>query len=135
MIDTSQNPSFLKFASEMVSEGHFGEDSKTIAFYEDSWLAVVVYHGKSSGNINISIATTSPKWCSKKALRVIFAYPFNQLGVNRVTALIRKTNRKSRSLVERLGFRLEGTLKQYFKNGEAAMVYGLLKDENRWCYG
>jgi RimJ/RimL family protein N-acetyltransferase len=129
--DTAQRPEYLEFASRLTGTKAFGECS-TIAIHDDSLLAVLVYNAKDEANIGISIASTSPRWCSKLSLKVIFGFPFVQLGLNRVTATIRETNRKSISVVERLGFILEGELTQYYTSGESAMIYGLTKDNCRW---
>ena len=131
MIDVSQRPEYLAFACEKTGVKDFGL-CKTIAFWRDGLDAVVVYNAMDQSNIGIGIATTSPRWCTKRVLKVIFGYPFIQLGLNRVTAIVKETNLKSRSLVERLGFILEGELKKYYETGESAMVYGLLKDDCRW---
>lgn len=131
MIDVSQDPRYIEYVSKLTGTKDFGP-CRTIAFWGDGLLAVVLYNAVDEKNCGISIASSTPKWCSKLALRVIFGYPFIQLGLNRVTATIRQTNDKSISLVERLGFIHEGELKQYYENGESAMIYGLLKDDCRW---
>lgn len=131
MIDVSQDPRYIEYVSKLTGTIDFGP-CRTIAFWGDGLLAVVLYNAVDEKNCGISIASSTPKWCSKLALRVIFGYPFIQLGLNRVTATIRQTNDKSISLVERLGFIHEGELKQYYENGESAMIYGLLKDDCRW---
>ena len=129
-IDTSQKPEYLQFVTRLTGTQDFGE-CKTIAFKKD-WLAVVVYNALDESNLGISIATDSPKWCSKAVLKVIFGFPFIQLGVNRITATIRETNEKSTELVKRLGFILEGQLQKYYATGETAMIYGMTKDNCRW---
>jgi RimJ/RimL family protein N-acetyltransferase len=129
--DTSQDPEYLEWASILTGTKDFGP-CKTIAFYSDTLEAVVVYNAFDEGNCGISIATSSPKWATKLSLRAIFGYPFIQLGLNRVTATINASNSKSISLCIRLGFRLEGELKQYYENGNSAMIYGLTKDNCGW---
>lgn len=129
-IDTSQAPHYLDFASRLTGTKDFGP-CKTIAILNHGALAVVVYNAQDEMNIGISIATSSPKWCSKRVLKVIFGFPFIQLGLNRVTATINENNAKSISLVERLGFQKEGYLRQYYDNS-GAVIYGITKDECRW---
>jgi len=130
--ETDQNPAYLGYAQILTGTRDFGK-CKTIGFTDNGiLLAVVVYNAHDESNIGISIATTTPKWCTKLVLKTIFRFPFIQLGLNRVTATINENNLKSRSLVERLGFILEGELKHYYQTGESAMIYGLLKDDCRW---
>ncbi len=129
--DLAQKPEYLEFAQRLTKTKSFGA-CQTIAFVSDGVMAVVVYNAFDEQNCGISIATNSPKWCSRRVLQMIFSYPFSVLKLRRVTATIRQSNEKSRSLVERLGFDLEGELGEYYENGESAMIYGLKKRESRW---
>ncbi len=57
---------------------------------------------------------------------------FRQLGLNRVTSFYRADNDSTRELVARLGFSIEGTMRQaWFANGQFRdmAVVGILKDE------
>lgn len=81
-----------------------------------------------------SIEMTSagePGWLTKGNLRSFFGYPFNQLGVRRVTGIVHRKNKHARDINERLGFKLEGVCRHGFKDGDA-MIYGMLKQECRW---
>ena len=130
--DTSQAPQYLQYASELTGTRDFGEN-KTIAFFDDKTLtAVVVYNALDEANCGISIASSTPKWCTKLVLKVAFGFPFLQLGLNRVTGTIRESNKRARRNAERLGFTLEGELKQYYTDGESAIIYGLTKNECKW---
>ncbi len=131
IFDTSQNPAYLAFMTDLTGTKDFGP-CKTIAILDDTLLAVVLYNGLDESNIGMSIASTTPSWCTRQVIKVCFGFPFIQLGLNRVTSLVRENNTKSRSLAERLGFGLEGEMKQYYENGESAMIYGLLKNDCRW---
>lgn len=71
-------------------------------------------------------------WLSRRSLFVIFAYPFQQLKCHRVTAIVAKKNRRSRKMVEDIGFRLEGVLRQGTAPRHDAMIYGMLADECKW---
>ena len=72
-----------------------------------------------------------PGWLTKTSLRVIFGYPFNQLNCIRVSALCAKANRRSRDLVERLGFVSEGNIRHAFGTGRDGIYYGMLRDDCR----
>lgn len=131
-IDVSQHKEYIDYVSRLTGTVNFGK-CKTIAFWNDKKLmAVALYNMLDESNVSLSLATTNPKWCTRKVIKVIADYPFNQLGLNRVTAVIRESNTKSISLTERIGFTKEGELRQYYKDGESAMIYGMLKDECRW---
>jgi RimJ/RimL family protein N-acetyltransferase len=94
-------------------------------------VAGVVFHRYSGGDIEVSMAATSPRWATRQTFARIFAYPFIQLGVRRITATTKSGNQPVRAFLEYLGFRLEGTLRRFHEDDDAA-VYGLLKEECRW---
>lgn len=131
IVDTSQDPMHLVFVSKLTGTQDFGP-CKTIAFLSENSKAVVVYNWKDESNIGMSIAATSPKWCNRKAIKIAFGFPFIQLGMNRVTSIIRETNEKSIKLVKGLGFRFEGEMRGYYENGDSALMFGLLKNECKW---
>ena len=67
-----------------------------------------------------------------KACRYLCAYLFEELRLNRIEIRCSEANLRSRAIPERLGFTLEGKLRQmgYTKDGLTNyLVYGLLKDE------
>lgn len=70
-------------------------------------------------------------WLTRGNLRSLFRYPFNQLGVRRVTGIIHRKNRTARTIAEKVGFKLEGVCRHAFENGDA-MIYGIIKEECRW---
>ena len=99
---------------------------------DDELIAGLVYHDATARNIQISMASTSPLWCTKKTLRYIFGYPFLQLKVARVTVCTHADNEKMRSLALRLGFQQEGILRDGYEDGDM-IVYGMLaKEGKKW---
>lgn len=94
-------------------------------------LAGVIYNGFREGDCNMSVAADDPRWCSRRVLSVLFQYPFIQLEQRRVTAICARRNRRARKFVERIGFKVEGKLRHAFQK-DAAIIYGLLRDECRW---
>ena len=95
-------------------------------------VAVVVYNQWRHPNIEASIASETPLWASREALRAILAYPFIQLRCKRVTATTEATNQRARAFLCRLGFREEGVHPDALTSG-TAITYGLLaRDAARW---
>lgn len=74
-------------------------------------------------------------WLSRPHLRDIFAFPFSTIGVRRINGLIPKRNKQARKIAERLGFKLEGTLRGADDDGRDLMIYGMLRRECRWLTG
>lgn len=94
----------------------------------------VIYHGfrKDDGDIQVSIAFDSPRWATRQTLAELFAYAFVTLDCVRMTAFANRRNKRSRRLLEGLGFRLEGIARKAVARRNDACMYGLLRDECRW---
>ena len=125
----TDDPRLLKWAEQQLG-ADFGEHARNLATVGEDYLGVVVYNNYAHRNINMSIATTSPKWCTRRFLRAVFHYPFNQLDCRRVTGITGESNIQTIKLLERLGFSYEGALREFF--GEDALIYGMLKGECQW---
>jgi RimJ/RimL family protein N-acetyltransferase len=97
---------------------------------DGSLLGAVLYTNFRDQSIEMTSAGT-PGWLTRTHLREFFGYPFNQLGVRRVTGIVHRKNKHARNINERLGFKLEGVCRHGFKDGDA-MIYGMLKQECRW---
>jgi len=86
-----------------------------------------IVSGYTGNNIIMSGAIDSPLVAPTEvalALHIIFSEP---LSVLRITALINEMNKRSVSLMERLGFIHEGTLRDYEDEGSLTLLYGLTK--------
>ncbi|HJX18964.1 MAG TPA: GNAT family protein [Acidiferrobacterales bacterium] len=91
------------------------------------------YYRLADGTGDISLtAAGAPGWLTKATLRVIFGYPFRQISCSRVTALTSKPNRRSRDLLERLGFVHEGTIRGAFGCGRDGILYGMIREQCKW---
>jgi RimJ/RimL family protein N-acetyltransferase len=86
---------------------------------------------KGGGDVRMW-AAGDPGWLSRRVIAVMFHYPFVQLDCHRMTLLIARDNRTSRSISEQLGFRLEGVLREGLAPGLDLMIYGMLRTELRW---
>lgn len=98
----------------------------------DEIIGGVIFHDKKGHMIDVSLATVSPKWAAKGVLKDLFAYPFVQLGVERLGAICSKKNKKIRRTMEKLGFKQEGCARKGFGDGSDAIIYGMLKHECKW---
>lgn len=99
-------------------------------------IAGIVYtdHSHDGANLDMSIASISPRWCTRPVLGALFAYPFELLHVRRVTAITGRKNRVARDFLKRLGFREEGIARHGFARDDA-VIHGMLKSECRWTGG
>ena len=71
------------------------------------------------------------RWLNRDFLFAMFDYPFNQLGVNRITGLVAKKNKEARRFDEHLGFKYEGNMRHALADDDM-LIYGMLKRECKW---
>lgn len=101
-------------------------------------IAGVVYnnmHLNKAGDpytIEMSIATVDKRWANRHTLRALFAYPFIQLGLERVQISTSVLNEGVNSMLSRLGCVKEGFHRKAYPDGSDAYSWGMLKDECKW---
>lgn len=78
------------------------------------------------GGGDIEMACAGHNWISRRVIQAAFDHPFRELRCNRVTAVVRKTNSKSRALLTGLGFVPEGKIREGYGPRQHGMIYGLL---------
>lgn len=135
--------SILLGADEMVGEmvrsrvprmhdGQWGPHTTLGVVRRGVLVGGVVYHGFRGFDVQMSAAFDTPGWALPGTMRAIFAYPFLDLGCRRVTAFVGRKNKRSRKLVEGLGFALEGVARRGMDGYEDAFLFGMLKEKCKW---
>lgn len=112
--------------------------SESLAVLRDdgSLAAAVVYSEYRPGaDVRASIAATRADWATRGVLRELFRYPFETLGVPRITILVSEKNEKSRKMVKKMGFSQEGVHPLAWEGRETALSYGMLRQDCRWIDG
>ena len=100
---------------------------------EKKLIAGIVFNEiRPRRDVWLTIYTTDKRWCNKRVLRAIFNIAFNFLECCRASVRIDNTNTKSQRLVEGLGFKKEGVLRQFEDNGHDSFIYSMLKTECQW---
>lgn len=95
-------------------------------------VGAVIFSNFRGHDMEVSIATEG-QWATRGLLKSLFSYPFGQCGCARISALVARSNKKSRKLCESLGFKLEGVMRKSLHGGtEDACIYGMLREECRW---
>jgi len=84
----------------------------------------IVFTNYTKCNMNLAIVLEAP--LTRPFLRAIFYYPFLQMKVQRVTALVDAKNIKSRRLCEHAGFENEGCLREGAVDDDV-IVYGMTR--------
>ena len=112
-------------------------DCKSIGLERDGVLvAGVLYQGFNGQNIWVHLAgSDGGRWMSRRFLRYGFAYPFVELGVQRLSAMVDASNAASRRLVEHMGYRLEATLQGAAADGGDTLIYVMRRHECRFLGG
>lgn len=138
--------SVLFGADEMVADyvaGQLGAHTRFAGGYtalgvirRGRFCGGVVYHNfcrLPHGNmIEVSFAFDDPLWALPATLQTVCIYPFVNLDCNRVTALVARSNKRSRQVVEKVGFSREGSHPRGMDGRETAISYGLLREDCIW---
>ena len=83
----------------------------------------------------MSIASTTPSWCSRRHLQILFGIPFLQWEIERIQASLSRANKSARKFVDRVGFKYEGTGRKGWPDGGDVVVYSMLQSDCRWLKG
>ncbi len=97
--------------------------------------AGTVYCNYTERDVYMHHAQLNPRSLTLHYLREAFRYPFDQLRVHRVTATVAEGNAASLRFVRHLGFVDEGRVREYFENGDDAIILGMLRSECRLLSG
>ena len=73
-----------------------------------------------------------PGWFTKRVCREIFSFAFQTAQLSRLTAFAARKNKRSRRLIEGLGFTLEGVRRKALHGKHDLIMYGLLAKDCRW---
>ncbi len=95
-------------------------------------LGGVVYYGYRGFDIQIGIAFDGKGWALPGTPRALCAYPFQELGCERITAVTSKKNKTARAMLAKAGFRFEGVIRRGLDCVRDGFIYGLLKHECKW---
>lgn len=111
----------------------WGDWYQAIGWEKDGELqAVVVYNYCSKADISMHVAAVpGRRWMTREFLKAVFAYPFKQLGVRRVTGFVPAKNTDAQRFDEHLGFEREGYMKHAMPDDDV-IVYGMLRERCRF---
>ena len=94
-------------------------------------LCGVMYEHFTGPCITATIVLDKGSVMPREFLRIIFDYPFNQLGCEQMLAYIAEDNWRSRRLVEHMGFHEVARIEGVFPTG-AMLVYMMKKGTCRF---
>jgi RimJ/RimL family protein N-acetyltransferase len=93
-----------------------------------TYCSGVVFNNWNGANIEITLA--SDNGLSRGAIRGIYYYLFSEVAAVRVTAHTRRSNKRMRKILPRLGFQYEGLAKRFYGLNKAddAFVFVLFPE-------
>lgn len=132
MLIYGQDEILLPWAAERIGIPQFRDDARAIGIGDGQIRGVVVYDCFGLVDCNMHVASDgSRRWLTRQVLAHVFAYPFIQLKLRRVTALVPASNHHALRFDRKLGFRDEG----YFRHAMPAddiVALGMLRAECRF---
>ena len=123
----------LDWAVEHYTEAAVDPDTHAMGMEIDGKLVVVtLYNHFTTTNCNMHVVSDgSRRWCSRDFLAHAFAYPFIQLNLRRVTAMVPAKNMAALMLDLRLGFKPEGRMVEALDDDDL-VVLGMLRRDCKW---
>lgn len=125
----------LRFAGRMIPHAaNLADDHTAVAIGvltdESRPAACVVFNHyiEADKTIMVHVAAVNPLWTRGTIVRDILAYPFFQLGCNKVWAAMPIKNKHAIDFNKKLGFTREGILRYHIAN-QHAVITGLLRKE------
>jgi hypothetical protein len=97
----------------------------------DEICGAVVYDAFTPYDCCIHVRLDKPGCKERWVLKQVFGYPFEQLGLKRITGLVGKSNQKSVDLCAWLGFNFEG-VKKLGLGDEDEVIFGMTRDDCKW---
>jgi len=126
----------LEFARERVGNvGPWPAHAVALGVYtnEGELRAVLVTVETYHAVVDMHFASDETRlWGNRAVLRMIFGYMFDFLGARRVQTCHPVSAKPHTSIVLRLGFTVEGTLKDAIDEGVDGILFSMLRDECAW---
>ncbi len=132
-IVTDDRPAMLAWAAEIIGLPCFKQDARAIGVKRHGKLcAVIVYDCFGPVDCNMHVASDGSRtWLTRRVLVEVFSYPFVQLNLRRVTALIPMKKTHAIRFNEHLGFKLEGLCPEAMPDDDI-QIRGMLRRECRF---
>lgn len=100
----------LRWAADRIAVKRFRPEARAIGLEADGKIrAVAVFEGFSEFDCDMHVAVDdSGRYLTRSVLAAVFAYPFIQLNLPRVSGRVAAGNGKALRFDEQLGFKREG---------------------------
>jgi len=108
-----------------------GEHKSLAALEEGEIIGAVVYDAFTPYDCCIHVRLDKSGCKVPGVLKQVFGYPFEQLGLTRITGLVAKSNAKGMELCTWLGFTFEG-VKEKALGDEDEVIFGMTRENCKW---
>lgn len=110
------------------------EGMKGVGLEKDGKLiAGALYEGYNGHNVWVHLAgAPGRKWMNRQFLWYGFHYPFNEMGVKRLSGYVNASNTDARRLNEHLGYEEEARLKGAAPDGGDVILYVMWRENCRF---
>lgn len=100
---------------------------------EKKLLGAIILFDYDGTNVYFGGASDGSKyWLNKRVIGELMDFIFNHLGCVRITARTQPDNHKARRMLESIGFKCEGIIRQGYGTQDM-LIYGLLQSEaTKW---
>lgn len=120
-----------RFVADGVLCDYYSPNITAIGLERNGQLIAGVVYSVFNGSCITADIRGVGRWANREFLRVIFDYPFRQLGVKRITAVVESDNDTSQKFVKHLGFVHEATLRHAGRSGDL-LVFRMFRDDCKW---
>lgn len=113
------------------------ENMKALGLVRDGQLvAGVLYEGFNGRNVWMHVAAEpTRRWMNRQYLWYCFHYPFNEMGVDRISGYVNASNEQAVAFDEHLGFQREATLEGAAPDGGDVFIYVMRRHNCRFLRG
>jgi RimJ/RimL family protein N-acetyltransferase len=86
-------------------------------------VAGIVFHDylPACGTIQLSMAAETPRWATRRIVKELLSYPFNQLKVRKVWTATPLKNQRAIKFNKGIGFKQEAVLANHFGDDHAVI--------------
>jgi len=134
-VDWSENPVHRQALLDALKFEDLGSDAHHLSVVDSQGrlLYVMGYHNFAESNCEICVANFGiQSLIPPTIVATLLAYPFYQLNLRRLTAIVRADNHRSLEHTRRMGFRVEGLLRNWYSDCHG-ILHGLLREESLWA--
>lgn len=87
-----------------LDNGEHYPNDLTLGVFNDNILIAGIIYSVVDEDVFLSIYSTSPRWCSKKTLSLLFYIPFDMFSAKKVKCAVSNKNVRINKLLNGLGF-------------------------------